>query len=217
MGVRSILSVTVPATSFDLTTLLDVLADMNLNSVDAPTKTYLRRNITQCSAAAAQYCNRVFLAQTYSESLYPDRDPYPYQIQGGLDVLQLSRWPITSVTDVTENGTALVEDADFKTDKDDGQLLRLDSNGLVRKWCTLPIVVVYAAGYAATAIPADLQDAVNRMVKSRYMARGRDPFVRQETVDGVGSNTYYVSASAEGNLTPDIADILDNYRVPAIA
>lgn len=65
-------------------------------------------------------------------------------------------------------------------------------------------------------LPDDIQDAVSRMVWTRYAERGRDPFVKSETTDGLGSVTY-ISPNTNGNLSDDIADILDNYRVPVVA
>lgn len=37
---------------------------------------------------------------------------------------------------------------------------------------------------------------------------------KQEDVPGVYSASYWVSTGGEGAMTPDVADLLDNYRVP---
>jgi hypothetical protein len=54
------------------------------------------------------------------------------------------------------------------------------------------------------------------MVYTRYAERQRDPLVKSEYIDGVG-RTEYILPSSDGNLSPDVLDILDNYRVPVIA
>jgi hypothetical protein len=82
-------------------------------------------------------------------------------------------------------------------------------------WCGSSIVVNYESGYET--IPPDVEDAVLRMVTGRYIAKGRDRSVKQESVEGVGSKQYWIATGSEaGNMPPDVADILDNYRVPSI-
>jgi hypothetical protein len=83
-------------------------------------------------------------------------------------------------------------------------------------WSPLPLTVVYSAGYATT--PADVEDAVIRMVVKRYQAKGRDPSLKSENLPGVRDVTYWIATGTEsGNMTPDITDILDGYRVPLAA
>jgi uncharacterized phiE125 gp8 family phage protein len=53
------------------------------------------------------------------------------------------------------------------------------------------IRVTFVAGYgAAAAVPAPIKQALLLMVGSLYSAIGRDPSIRSETEDGVGSTTY---------------------------
>ncbi|MTK13706.1 MAG: hypothetical protein F8N39_17055 [Clostridiaceae bacterium] len=63
----------------------------------------------------------------------------------------------------------------------------------------------------------DIEDAVGRMVYARYAERRRDPFIAEESVVGVGTVRYLPSSGTNGNLSPDVLDILDNYRVPVTA
>jgi hypothetical protein len=164
----------------------------------------------------SQYCNRVFPAETITEQFWAQRDRSPRIIPGGVSNLQLARWPIQSVTSVTENGIVLVQDIDFKIDSANGQLIRLDINGYPKLWPVYPIVVVYVGGFSE--IPVDVQDAVVRMVSRRYAARGRDPNLRQENIPGVIERSWWISTGTDsGNMSPDISDILDNYRVPVVA
>lgn len=202
------------ATSYDLTTLTNVKDELGISSTVSDAA--LRRYITSASVAAAQYCNRVFQIETMKEEFFIKRDRYSRLIPGGADFLQLSRWPVDEVASVVQNGVTLVEDTDFKVDYEKGYLLRIDENGFSRKWSIDPTLVEYDGGYET--VPADVEDAVIRMVSSRYIARGRDKSVRQENIPGVREVTYWIATGKEsGNLPPDVTDILDNYRVPVIS
>lgn len=212
MGVQVILTVVTPATSYDLTTLAVVKDELSIT--DGSKDTTLKRYITSASAAAAQYCGRVFPEETVKDEVWPGRDGPP--VVNGIDVVQLSRYPVVAVASVTENGTALVDGTDFRTDTDNGLLIRLDSNGYPRRWCAWPIVVQYSGGYSP--IPDDVEDAVIRMVTKRYSAKGRDASLKQESIPGVIERQFWIATGEDaGNMTPDIADILSNYRVPTLA
>jgi uncharacterized phiE125 gp8 family phage protein len=214
MQSEHIVTVTTAAATYDLVTL-DVVKDelsIGNNSKDVT----LKRYITSASAMAAQYCNRVFPAETITEQFWAARDRWPRIINGTIAALQLQRYPIQSVTSVTENAVVLVQDTDFKIDPANGQLIRLDINGYPKPWPSYPIVVVYVGGFAT--IPVDVQDAVIRMVTSRWASKGRDKNLRQENVPGVIERTWWISTGSDsGNMSPDISDILDNYRVPVLA
>jgi hypothetical protein len=58
---------------------------------------FLQRAITQVSTEAGLFCNRVFPVETLLDQIWLQRDAYPQVVTGGLNPLQLSRWPITSV------------------------------------------------------------------------------------------------------------------------
>lgn len=205
---QSILTVTTPASSYDLTELADVKDELNITN--GASDVTLARYISGASTAATQYCNRVFVAETLSETFLLDHmDRF---IRSRVKPLQLARYPLITVLSVIENGILLVENTDYLVDKTMGQLTRIDSNGLPIFWNSLPLVVAYSAGFAT--IPGDVEDAVIRMVSKRYVAKGRDPALKQENIPGVREVQYWISTGADsGNMTPDITDLLDNYRV----
>jgi Phage gp6-like head-tail connector protein len=216
----SISTVVTPAKTYDLTTLAVVKGLLNITN--SAQDAYLQSLISAASAAAAQYCNRVFPAEEVLDEVWPALDAYPYQVPGGIAPLQLSRWPlgtITSVvisTDPTSTPTTLTSGTDFRFDTVRGQLIRLDFSGYPCGWAPSYIAADYIGGFAT--IPADVADAVCRMVRSRYYANTRDPMLRSENIEGVYEASYWISAVGNnGNLTPDVLDILDNYRTPVIA
>jgi len=209
MGIRAITTVQTPASGYDLTTLAVVKDELSIT--DTSKDTTLSRYITSASAAIAQYCNRVFPSETVKDEFWPDRETYGFQLPGSMMSLQLTRWPVGTVTSVTENGTALVDGTDYRVDKDNGSLIRLGGNAYPTTWLAWPIVAIYAGGFAA--IPSDIADAAVRMVKARYLAKGRDPYLKQENIPGVRDYSLWVPTGDEaGNMPPDVADLLDNYR-----
>lgn len=214
MGPNLITTVTQSAPSYDLTTLAIVKDELSVTV--GKSDAILQRYITSASAAASQYCNRIFQVETIQDQIWAQRDRWPRIVPGGLQVLKLSRWPVVSIISVTENGIALVDGTDFTTDAKNGELIRLDENGYPRLWPVYPIVVVYTAGFSS--IPIDVQDAVLRMVKSRWQAKDRDPYLKEQNIPGVIEQQWWVASPGEtGNMTPDVTDILDNYRVPVTA
>jgi hypothetical protein len=214
MSVRVITTVVTPATSYDLTTLAAVKDELSITGTASDVT--LGRYITSASAAIAQYCNRIFPAETVKDEFWPDREVYNYQVPGIVPSLQLTRWPTGTVTSVTENGDTLAIGTDYRVDAANGSLIRLDLMLYPTAWCARPIVATYAGGFAAT--PADVEDAAIRMVKGRYLAKGRDPLLKQESIPGVREYQLWVATGSDaGNMPPDVADILDNYRVPVVA
>jgi len=213
MTIRSILDVTAAAAGYDLTTLTVVKDELQI--ADTASDSWLSRQITNASKSIANYCNRVFQVETLTETLYIERDAYPYQVPGSTVGLQLARWPIKTLTSVTANGTVLTADTDYKVNKAVGQVYRLDMEGLPRLWDAWPTIIVYDAGY--DTIPEDLADACVLMVKKRWYSRGRDPLVKVDEVAGIGRQEYWVSTGSDGAFPPDIADMIDNYRVPVTA
>lgn len=216
---RTVLTrVTVPAGSRDLTTLgtvKDMLAVPG-NTDDA----FLARAITQCSVAAEQYCNRVFALDTVEDTVFLQTDPYPHMLPGGLSALQLSRWPIVAILGVTEDGVSLAAGTGFVPDVATGRLIRLDSDGNRRSWHAAKVVAESQAGYGlpgdtTRTLPYDIEDAVCRLIGARWAERRRDPYLKAEEV--AGSRAEYWIPARDNALPPDIASLLDAYRVLALA
>lgn len=116
----------------------------------------------------------------------------------------------------------LIEGVDFIADADKGQLTRLFSDGCPRRWFgfpTIAITVQYQAGFATYPTDAeDVEEAVILLVKARWFARNRDPYLRQENIPNVREATYWIAqgAGSNGALPPDVEDMLEKYRVPVI-
>lgn len=216
MPLTLITTVTSPALSYNLTTLAVVKDELSITN--GASDATLKRYLSWASAALAQECNRVFAAETVQDKLWPARQLSP--VSSHFEVLQIARWPLQSITSLTETEgtttTTLVEGTNFVGDYATGQLYRLDSSGRIIRWSACPKVIVYIGGYAT--IPGDLQDAVTRMVRNRYRAKGRDSFLMSENIPGVRDSRWWIATGNEaGNVPPDVADLIDSYRVPVIA
>ncbi|MDO1582426.1 phage head-tail connector protein [Rhizobium oryzicola] len=213
MGYRIITTVVTPASSQRLASLDDVKAELGIT--DATQDALLGRLIDVCSAAAAQFCDRVFPLETVKDEVWPDREPHGCQVLPGIHVLQLSRWPVGTVASVTENGDPLTDGVGYRVDPVVGQVHRFDASGYPCPWRAWPLAVEYEAGYAA--VPLDVQDAVIRLVRARYFAKGRDPYLRSESIEGVRSASWWVPTGTDAAaMPPDVADILSNYRQPQV-
>lgn len=207
----SITTVITAASSYDLTKL-DVVKD-ELAITDNQSDTTLKRYLAWASVALAKECDRVFPVETVEQKVWPAQALSP--LSSGFQVMQLSRWPVVEVVSLTDDGTALVENADFVVDAESGQVMRL-SGGRVICWGSAPKVVQYQAGYEE--IPGDLQDAVTRMVRNRFRAKGRDSYLMSESIPGVRDSRWWIATGNDaGNIPPDIADLISSYRVPVIA
>jgi hypothetical protein len=220
MALRTLSTVLTAATSTDLTTLANAKDDLAIPATDTSSDATLARFITEQSALVVEYCNRVFAVETVQDVIFPDRDPYPYQVTGTLSELQLSRWPVISVSSVVDTAmvgmaNTLTEGTDFVTDKQRGWLTKIDPNtGYTTGWAPDQYAIQYEAGYVS--LPADLEMAVLRLVTARFKARGRDPFLRSQGEPNIGTEQYWVGAmpGQTGPFPPDIAAVLEKYRVP---
>jgi hypothetical protein len=223
MGVRVVTTLIIPAPSYDLVDLATVHDELSIKTSDISKDAFLSRAITQISTAMAGHCNRVFPQETLQDAIYPARDAYPYQLPGGIRRLQLSRWPIVSVSSVTKTEFPgdiyiLAEGTDFLIEAEVGQLTRLAQyTGYPADWYPVVTTVIYTAGYAI--IPDDLQDAALRLITTRFFNRGRDPTMKSQTQPGLGDQTYWVGSipGVRGAFPEDIMAMLDRYRVPVIA
>jgi hypothetical protein len=214
-------TVVTAASSVALTSLLAVKQELDLVDTDANRDAVLTRYVAACSAAIQAYCNRIFAVQTLQDQFFPQRDAPITPLIQGQDPLQLSNYPIVSLTSVVENPASttpytLTSGADFLEDDDEGQLIRLDKRGYPKRWSPLAVTVVYEAGYAT--LPVDVVDACIDFVKWRYFARMRDPGIRQENIPNVYEASYLWGTGPGGpdDIPATVSEKIARYRVPVI-
>lgn len=213
MNRAAVSTVVEAAASYDLTTLSVVKDELSIS--DSSKDAGLQRFISGASAAVAHYCNRALVAEKISDEFLPIHDLSYVLMAEKIAPLQLSRWPVVAIMSVVENGAALIDGVDYRIDRAAAQLTRL-TGGVPCPWSASVITVVFSAGYEP--IPSDLEDAVVRMVTKRYSAKGRDATLKAENIPGIRDVQYWIATGNEaGNLTPDVVDLIDGYRVPVIA
>lgn len=223
-----ITTVTEAADSFDLTTLIDAKADLNLDDSDPATDIFIKRLIRQVSAAISQYCNRVFALQSYQDLLRPLVGTWPTPAIDYTAPLLVAKSPLVEVTEVSVDDVVLVEDTDYEVDLEKGQIWRLDGDGNQIGWAALKTTVKYAAGWTLPALStganklldtaSDLEGVAIAMVKARYMAKDRDPALTGVSQPNLGDRRYWVGGvpGQDSAFPPEYQAILDNYRMPVM-
>lgn len=110
MSVEIISTTLVPATAsapagpYDLTTLAIFHDEINLPTSDTGNDPFISRAITQASQLISKYCNRIFQVETVQDQIFIYQDAYPFQTPGGVDPLQLSRFPLVNSGVITFTG-----------------------------------------------------------------------------------------------------------------
>ncbi len=199
-------TVVTPADSDQLVSLADVKDELGISGTadDA----LLNRWIAADSARITQYCGR----DTWGQQTVTDR----WQRTRTRWRLHLHAWPVSAVTAVAEGQTDLTAD-DWRLD-DARFLQRIVDDTTDRAWPRLVIKVTYTGGYTLPAdAPATLADVTHRLIKARWHAKDRDPAMRSESVEGIGSAGYIVPGLGMGadfvaGLPPDIAADLADWR-----
>lgn len=209
---QSVLTINTVASTYDLTTLATVKAELGITTTTEDTN--LATWISQASNACASYCNRVFGLETVTET-FRNKFQYPFSDNNrrNVSIVMLTRTPVVSIVSITEDGIALVQDTDYQLDPEEGILYRLDSDSLTN-WYFKKLVVNYTGGYALVGtLPHNIERACITQVKAIRAGGSRDPNVKSESIPGVLSTTYFSpGANDNGALVPDVTALLDPYR-----
>ena len=172
---------------------------------------FIERYINAVSDMVAKYCNRKFIADTYSE----------FYKGSGRQKLILNQYPVNSITSVKVDSAALTAGTDYVTSDstylDQGIIFKPNGwtwygylTGLVGE-PTAPvdnIGVVYSAGYTLEpenlrTLPWDLEDAIVSMVAVQYEMIGSKQLIK-ETIGPLSSD--YIQG-----IPWDVKQTLDKY------
>jgi hypothetical protein len=159
-----------------------VFAELGITSPTDAQTAQMETAIAQASALVTSYLDRVLAEEDVTD--------YFREARG--DTLRLSRWPVTAVSQVIENGTELSSDG-WELNGETGELWRIGSSGPYDWACAGTTTVSYTGGYILPdALPADIQRAVVDQVKAAYMGGARDPSLRSFQVPEVFQASYSV-------------------------
>lgn len=207
-----IVTIDTPATSRQLVELSYARLMLGLDTTEAA-DAVLQALIDSASAAAERWCNRRMIREGVTET---------WRLPQSQESLWLTRWPVDTITSITEDGVALTS-AYWEVDEDTGRLYRLDGSDGRARWSAKKTVIVYTGGYrpdddTGADLPDDLRDGVLAIVKSGWFARDRDPYLRSEEMPGVARYTYGFgsAASSDSGLPPEAESLLAPYRRFAI-
>lgn len=208
-------TVTAAATNRNLTNAAAVKADLNISG--SSEDTYLTRQI---QIATAKICSYLETAAANDGSVTLGRETVRETLRPGCPSpfsLKLARWPVSAVSSVTVDGTALTTD-DYELDGASGILYRLSGDSKTL-WNATEIVIVYTAGWllpddgGTRNLPLDIEGACIDLVKAARFSRDRDPLLKSEETAGIGRNDYWVGGTPGGASIPaDIAAVLDRYK-----
>jgi hypothetical protein len=207
---RSIISVTTPATTTKLTTLDRVKAELSItnNSQDI----ILNAKIDEASEDAEASLGFRVPRETVSETFWHSE---PMELS---EYLVLDRAPVVSIDSVIMDGD-IMDPSLYRLDAARGLLYAMNPTGYACYWYfTQSIVVNYIGGYLLPGqggrdLPAGIEGAVVELVTDYWSAKGRDPSVKSEEIPGVLRRDYWVGAvGEEGELPPRVVMKLAPFR-----
>jgi hypothetical protein len=194
-----------PATDRQLVTLDAVKNELQVTG--SADDAFLSDLIDQVSAAIETWCGRTFATERVRETI--DQSTVT-------DSLMISRFPVVEVYSASIAGA----DTDVATlEIEDGGFVYRTVDGSRRSWPVGRTVIEYDAGFALPAdatptLPTDISRAALLLVKQAYLGRNRDPLIRIEESDGVGSTTYGLGGLDKGyNLPPEVQGLLVRYQI----
>lgn len=175
--------------------------------------------IDRVSASAARYCNIASDPAGVVPTLGREtcRATWrPLMTGRGCMLLLPWRFPVTTISEVVEDGVSL--DAGNYELRAGAMLERLNDDGIPVPWSSASIVVTYVVGWDLTqadTVAPDVEAAVIDQVKAMYHGRARDPALRSEATESVGSASYSVPGGdsiAKSGLMSSVEAALDDLR-----
>jgi hypothetical protein len=203
------ITVVTPAATRLLTTRQRVKDELGITVTTYDT--LLDTKIAEVSDEIAAFCGRDFGLTAVTETL---------RRWCWTEDIILARWPVVAISALSEAGTALTS-SDWFLDTPGGVLRRLNTDGTLSVWRSGDIVVSYTYGWLLPGqsnrnLPFDVEAAAVDQVKASWFARKRDPVIRSETADGVGSQSFQIGSIGgpeTGALQPDVARRLERYTI----
>lgn len=205
---RSIVTVTTPATVERLTTVARVQADLGITGSDTEIETAIDEASSRIEAELGYH----LALETVTETFRPVNG-YEYA-----SALLLDRTPVVSIDAVTTDTVTLVE-GDWMVDPVNGLLLWLDGSGMGQAWHYYNALSVgYSGGWVmpgetGRTLPPAIESACVAYVRSIWFSRRRDPLVKSIEVPGVISRDYWVGGIAEvGAMPPEVSVMLAPFK-----
>lgn len=193
----------------------------DLGITDAQFDNRLETLLLDATIAVGDYINRPLFFRQREDRL--TIRAFPRQT-----AICLGAYPVERIVSVSRNGVVWAQ-ADIDAlviDPESGEIYRPDQSPPY--WLPGRYVVTYEAGYhlPGTApdgtpdpgtVPAAIALAVRRVAAAAYYAEGRDPALKSESEQGVGSTSWTVPDPTLGGLTPEAVGLVERYRATGIS
>jgi hypothetical protein len=212
------------ASDFNLTTLAAVKMEFDITTTDQDV--YLTSLIRRVSSAISSYCRRVFARQTYQDTFVTP----PWGWSHRMGDLFLANYPVVPGSILaTRDGQSILAGGDFRLSTAAGRLHMLSGFGR-------EIVITYEAGWVlpgwpdsgGSTLPEEIEGAAIMLAlgmrqSGRLAYTDRDPFLRSETIEGVGRRDYSQQAigsatgsamAGPGMISGSVAAALEPYVIP---
>lgn len=215
---------TLPVGAQDSAPLLATLEDFKeqLGAVAASfSDSFLTSRLADATALVQAYIGRPILLASYQTTvriMFGDR-----RLSLPLDV-----FPVIGIDSVMRDGVTIVPDPSG-WDVNLWAGVVFPPGPCEAWWHAGRYVVNYRAGWAvegmtdengkalAVTLPGDVRSAALTAARALVFAGGRDPFLRSESEQGVGSTSWATPDPATGGLPPDASAILDRYQSAGIS
>jgi hypothetical protein len=207
---RSIISVTTPATVELLTTVERVQSDLGITGSETEIETAISEASSRIEAELGYHLALEVVVETFRPV-----NGYSY----GSAVL-LERTPVVEINSITVDGTVLAE-ADWDLQPENGRVIWL-SAGMSTWWrFSSALAVAYSGGWVMPGeedrtLPPAIEAAAVAYVRSVWSSRqAGDSMLRAVEIPGVIRREYYSSNRAGGESTllpPDVASMLAPFK-----
>lgn len=201
-----------------LASLEDLKADLGIT--DAQSDQTLQRFLMDATEVVLAFIGRPVLSQTWQDQVFVRHFPRTLSLLVGA-------YPVQKVLGILRNGTALSQDeVDSLVIADEcGEIYRPDTERPF--WPPGRYEITYQAGYQPPAlqddgtaipgnIPRPIQLAIRRVAAASYYAEGRDPALKSESAQGIGSTSWVTPDPTLGGLTPEAAGLVQRYQSSGI-
>lgn len=224
MGCSMTVAVITPAEKTDLVTLESVKTYLQIS--DDSQDARLGQLITAASGCFTDYLGRPLALQTYRER---------WTLRGRIPGVNLSNGPVATILSASVDGVAWSGPLD-ECDIDRKNARIMASAFLPPRQIVFhrPVVVdiTYIAGFLlpgmdiptpenpllalqAQTLPASVASGCLSTIQMLSCAAGRDPLLKSESTQGVGSASYGALDPTVGGLTPDAVGALDRLGIAA--
>ncbi len=206
---RSLTTVTTPATATRLATVAALRAEIG-DETAGRSDDDLGSMLDDASDQIARYCNRAFGRQTIEQTIRTDEAPL---------AIVLAAVPIVSVASVIEDGTTLAA-TDYEVSAEVGEVYRL-ADDEPAAWLAAKTVVTFTAGWllpgeGSADLPASVSRAAVLLAAANFYGQGRDPWLKSESVEGIGSISMVMPSAGAAWMPPAVTELLRPFVLESV-